>query len=350
MTGVKILFVIFIAFQSTGPSEAAAVPATQSSCDDCTQITELFMGMISKSDTQELLKTSLTALCQSVFREEAESLCLEKVEKNLPLVVSFLTRSSKPGQVCEVLGLCAAQADNREQELLTNHISDVAVLRGASHKGTSPEVQISPQCTFCIFIIKKLEDMLPKNRTEEAILKALEEVCDLLPEHYEEQCENFVDKYGKDVIEFLLSSAAPHTICTLLHLCLFEERPVIEETLPSDCDSCRMLAALTRSQLGTNTSNPQTSAFLESFCQQYPHAIPKCELFVQRYGPKLQKVLGKQGSTLHNCGKADLCVTVKEVELLGKNHCTWGNNYRCKDEKTAQECKSVEFCQKYVWK
>ncbi|KPP64756.1 hypothetical protein Z043_116870, partial [Scleropages formosus] len=277
-------------------------PQSQSSCDDCTQITELFMSMMSKRDAQELLKTSLTALCQVQSGEEARSPCLEKVEKNLPLVIHILTQSATPGQVCAVLGLCAAQAGDWEQELLTNEITDAGVPREAPPQGTNPEVEISPQCTFCVFIIKKLEEMLPKNRTEDAIIKALEEVCGLLPENYKEQCENFVDKYGKEVIEFLLSSAAPHTICTLLHLCLFEERPVIEETFPSDCDSCRTLAALTRAQLGTNSTESQTSAFLSSFCQQYPHAIPKCKVFIQRYGPTLQKVLGKQGSTLDSCG------------------------------------------------
>lgn len=52
------------------------------------------------------------------------------------------------------------------------------------------------------------------------------EVCDLLPESYKNQCDDFVAKYGKEIVEFLLSSAAPHTICTLLHLCLFEEQTV----------------------------------------------------------------------------------------------------------------------------
>lgn len=58
-------------------------------------------------------------------------------------------------------------------------------------------------------------------------MKIMEEICDLVPKSYTEQCEDFVAKYGTAIVEFLLSSAAPHTICTLLHLCLFEE-----QTLP----------------------------------------------------------------------------------------------------------------------
>uniref|UniRef100_A0A669CF90 Saposin B-type domain-containing protein n=1 Tax=Oreochromis niloticus TaxID=8128 RepID=A0A669CF90_ORENI len=81
-------------------------------------------------------------------------------------------------------------------------------------------------CTLCLFIIKKLESLLPKNMTEDAIKKVMGEVCNLMPEHYKDQCDDFINKYGVEIVEFLLSSAAPHTICTLLHLCLFNEQPV----------------------------------------------------------------------------------------------------------------------------
>lgn len=57
-------------------------------------------------------------------------------------------------------------------------------------------------------------------------MKLMKGVCDLVPQSYEEQCDDFVEKYGTQIVEFLLSSAAPHTICTLLHLCLFEEQAV----------------------------------------------------------------------------------------------------------------------------
>lgn len=147
----------------------------------------------------------------------------------------------------------------------------------------------------------------------------MDEVCDLLPSSYKDECENFVNKYGKDAVEFLLSYAAPHTICTLLHLCLFQESPVMSkrpshpslhpnlscllhicsgqlplnpsvllsqsffltlsrpavETIPSDCDTCRTLAALTRVQLGSNATETETSGFLGSVCLLYPQAVPK---------------------------------------------------------------------------
>lgn len=145
---------------------------------------------------------------------------------------------------------------------------------------------------------------------QDALKKLMAEVCDLVPESYTDQCNDFVDKYGVQIVEFLLSSAAPHTICSLLHLCLFNEKPVPgqwhvyhecicpyfvsksdlylklpqphqvnsdfpEVFFPSDCESCRILAVLSRLHLGLNSTEPQTSSFLQSVCVNHPNAIPK---------------------------------------------------------------------------
>lgn len=68
---------------------------------------------------------------------------------------------------------------------------------------------------------------------QDALIKLMGEVCDLMPESYKDQCDDFIAKYGTEIVEFLLSSAAPHTICTLLHLCLFEEQAVPGQSHPT---------------------------------------------------------------------------------------------------------------------
>lgn len=34
------------------------------------------------------------------------------------------------------------------------------------------------------------------------------------------QCDEFVDKYGNDIIKLLLEAVSPRLVCTALHLCL----------------------------------------------------------------------------------------------------------------------------------
>ncbi|KAG9354905.1 hypothetical protein JZ751_001618 [Albula glossodonta] len=259
MAALQFMLVVFLASGSAvlarvvmeptlAKSDGPEVPVTQDTCKDCTQILELFKDMISNSDTQEAIENSLDDLCKRLPGGQAQSSCMTQVKQYLPMVIHFLTGFIKPGEVCMVLGLCGTQSEGKEQELLTNHIASVAMSSLVPVRGTSPE---------------------------DAVVKLLDEVCTILPASFKDQCEDFINKYGKELIEFLLSSAAPHTICTLIHLCLVQELPFVETPPLSECDSCQTLAALSRVQLGSNITEQRTSSFLGSVCQMNPHAIPQ---------------------------------------------------------------------------
>lgn len=317
-------------------------------CTECSQILQLSTNMISSRDTKETVYETLHALCQHLPKEQASE-CESQVKTYLPKIVQQTPGHLKSVETCMVFGLCAAR---KEEELLTpsRHATDKEISSSARSTATSTNVDFNPACALCLFIIKKLENLLPKNMTEEALMKLMGDICNLVPHSYEDQCNDFVNKYGVQIVEFLLSSAAPHTICTLLHLCLFEEQPVPEVSFPSDCESCRTLVVLSRLHLGVNATETQTSSFLQSVCSSHPNAVPKCGAFIKIYGPELQKVLGNQLDVPHACERADLCIPSKIMEPLGKNRCTWGPSYWCKDLETAQKCGNQAFCEKYKWK
>ncbi|XP_040011411.1 surfactant protein Bb [Xiphias gladius] len=315
-------------------------------CSECSQIIQLSANMISSRDTKETVYETLHALCQRLPREQASE-CDSQVKTYLPKVLQQTPGHLKPGETCTTFGLCAA---HKEEELLKlpHHATNKDISSSTLGTAISSHEQFSPVCSLCLFIIKKLETLLPQNMTEDALMKLMEEVCDLVPQSYKDQCDDFISKYGVQIVEFLLSSAAPHTICTLLHLCVFKEQPLPEVFFPSDCESCRTLALLSRLHLGLNSTEAQTSSFLQSVCVHYPNAIPKCEAFTKIYGSRLQ-VLGDQMAVPHACERADLCIASKKSDPLGKNHCTWGPSYWCKDVETAHKCGNQAFCEKYIW-
>lgn len=46
-------------------------------------------------------------------------------------------------------------------------------------------------------------------------------------------------------------------------------------------------------------------------------------------------------------------VVTEKHFLVGENECTWGPSYWCTDEKTAEKCSSLDFCQRKqigMWK
>lgn len=278
---------------------------TKNMCAECTQIMELFFDMLSKPNTQELIKESLNELCRRLPGTKAANECMNKVEIYLPVVIKALLSFTvhKEGDICKVLGLCAVQPESKAPEMLHVSLEADGFIQAQPSTQTSPEVQITPQCTFCLFVIRKLEDMLPKERTEESIVKALETICNHLPDHYKDQCDSFLETYGKQILDFLLTSATPHTICALLHLCLMQERSAMVPYMPSDCQFCRTLVILTQIRIGQNATELQTSSALWKTCFLHPNALPGCELFVQRHGVTLTRILSKREAAVTTCQK-----------------------------------------------
>ncbi|KAK1806794.1 hypothetical protein P4O66_005281 [Electrophorus voltai] len=272
-------------------------------CNDCIRITELLLIMLSHQDTQKLIEESLKEICRGFSVAKVYVECMETVRKYLPSVIKgFLSFGSyREGEICIALQMCAVHPENNAPEVLTVGLEAAGVIQAQSSTGASQAVQITPQCTFCLFIIKKLEDMLPKERTEESVVKLLEKICDHLPQHYKEQCNNFLEKYGKQLIDLLLSTATPHAICMLLHLCLVQETPAIVPSLPSDCQSCKTLVILTQVHLGQNATDSQTSSMLQKICQSHTNALPGCKLFIQRHDVALVRILSKDKDALNAC-------------------------------------------------
>lgn len=331
---------------ATNQWDISKTSLTSDLCSECSKILELSIDMLSNNDTQESIFETLRFLCMRLPGSDARASCVSQLQKYLPEVLQYLIKHLKPGEICEVLGLCADISQTRLHE----HANSGSNVPGAQvDTKKDSEVEISPQCTFCIFLMKKLEDLVPKERTEDAVVKAMETVCDHLPGSYKDQCDEFVKKYGKEVVDFLLSSVAPHTICAFLHLCLFEETPKMEMPQPSDCQSCRTLAVLGRLYLGLNSTEYLTSSFLQSVCLHYPNAIPKCEVYTRVHGSKLRRVLENQIKGSEACERVGMCTAVKEHTPLGKDPCTRGPRYLCRDIETAQACRSVAFCKKFMW-
>ncbi|XP_077571732.1 prosaposin-like isoform X2 [Stigmatopora nigra] len=310
-------------------------------CLECRKTIQFSTNLIPSKDTKELMYESLHALCQHLA-DKQQLECDSQLKIFLPQLLLQAFDEKKAEATCSVFGLCASQ--NRMDALPIPHHNPDKDMPAV----TNTHDQFNPTCTLCLYIIKKIENLLPENTTEEALKKIMGDVCNLLPESYKEECDDFIAKYGVEIVEFLLTSAAPHTICTLLHVCWFRDSPAPGVTSVSDCESCRTLAVLSRLQLGANATKSQTSFFLHSLCDLHPNAIPKCEAFTKIYGERLQQVLEQQVDRKDICERADLCTP--KPELVGSNPCTWGPSYWCKDINTAQKCGNMAFCMKHIWK
>ncbi|XP_058472955.1 prosaposin isoform X1 [Solea solea] len=201
---------------ATGTSDESVFQATKQTgdvCQDCTQIFELLADLLSNTDIETKMIEGIDRVCDLLpGPSTAAKFCREEVEKMLPLAIAFITSAVKPEEACKIMGLC--QSCDKQEKMLSYFVKEA--LQAAV---TSDNKQPTTHCSFCVFLLKTLEDLLPKERTEALVMKLLEEICKIMPAPYQDQCEDIINKVTKTVLDAILSFATPKTICTLLHLC-----------------------------------------------------------------------------------------------------------------------------------
>ncbi|XP_034048747.1 prosaposin [Thalassophryne amazonica] len=187
-------------------------------CQDCTEIVKLIDDLLSNADFQKKVINDVDHLCDLLPPSVAKA-CKDEVEKILPLVMNVISQFLQPDEICKIIGLCGSTGEN----LLSPHLKEAlkAVRR-------LEKVHATGQCTICIFLIKTLEDMLPKERTESALIELVQKICVILPEAYRNECETIIGKFGKTVLDEILHYASPRALCSLMHMCMTQEEPPLD--------------------------------------------------------------------------------------------------------------------------
>lgn len=197
-----------------------SVRANGDVCQDCTQIFGLLADMFSNADLQKKIMDGIESLCAHLPGPTAK-ICKEEVEKMLPVAINLLATVIKPAEVCKILGLCGSCG---KQEKMLSYFAKEALQVAV----TSRDGQSTTECSFCMFLIKTLEDLMPKQRTEDALIMLLDEICHILPHSYRDQCEAVIGKFTRPVLDAILSYATPQAICALIHMCKGQEAPLVD--------------------------------------------------------------------------------------------------------------------------
>ncbi|XP_061590229.1 prosaposin [Cololabis saira] len=207
-------------FDIRGLQSAQEALNTGDVCKDCTQIFELLIDLLSNTDLEKKIMDDIDSLCAHLPGPAAK-VCKEEVDKMIPVAISFMTGVAKPAEICKIIGLCNSCGNH--EKMLSYFIKEALQAAVTVDNGLPTK-----QCAFCIFLFKTLEDLLPKERTEGAVIKLVEEICHLLPSSYRAQCDAVVDKVGKTVLDAILGYATPQAICALIHMCKGQEALVVD--------------------------------------------------------------------------------------------------------------------------
>ncbi|XP_067857396.1 prosaposin-like [Heptranchias perlo] len=330
-------------------------------CDVCKKFLGHIADMVKDKSVQDAVKEALHDGCKLIPVKKLADQCNDYVDSYLPIILQFLEDKLHPDVVCAALGLCKSLQPIQAQEVLSNSIPEdkpsVAhyvpsrIYSASQVHHQEPLADDMPQCTLCLLIVKKLAELLPKEKTESAIIKLLDQICAHLPDKYSTECQSFVEKYGTAALDLLFQKIGPEAVCTMLHLCFGNEPkssvPLYELMTGISCGTCEDIVRHLRSAQNNGT---EVTVLLVKSCNSLSGTSRfVCEDFVHSYKPQLISLLQKSQEKKDVCAELDICVRKRKVNLLGVDECTWGPSHWCKDLETATRCHAVEHCEKHMW-
>lgn len=75
------------------------------------------------------------------------------------------------------------------------------------------------ECTVCKYIMQYLEKAMGSRKSKDEIEHLVHNVCNHLPKHMADKCNNFVNEYAEIVIELLTQEVSPKEVCTIVDIC-----------------------------------------------------------------------------------------------------------------------------------
>ncbi|XP_074856360.1 prosaposin isoform X2 [Carettochelys insculpta] len=322
-------------------------------CEDCVKLI---------TDVQEAVRTNSSFVNSLIehAKQECErlgpgtaDLCKDYISQYSDLAIQMMMHM-QPKDICATIGLCPSLKSVPFQTLVPAKVMPEVKMEAVEVQKNQVQSENSV-CEICEIVVKEVTSLLESNRTEEEIMYGIEKLCSVFPQSVKEQCKDFVDIYGKAVIEMLLDATNPEAVCIMLKCCS-SQRPSHEVKIAPEqlqagdfCDVCKMAIAYLEKQLEKNATKAEIEAALEKVCSFLPKSVSdQCVQFVEQYEPALVTILMEIMDPNFVCSKLGVCVLSKP-HLLGSEECVWGPGYWCKNMETAAQCNAVEHCKYHVW-
>ncbi|XP_068207263.1 prosaposin [Palaemon carinicauda] len=334
-------------------------------CDFCEAIVQHWRDVLTSNTTEEEFKQILDGLCHQTGKFSKN--CIALVDEYYFEIYNFLMSEVQPKEICEAVGLCGfnsvfkkdypiwtlldsihevippsdilpAVRVNSEGRHMTgmdeaaiNEFKDevelprVKLSKGGIHIVSAGKTGVigSPlgkgnvgddnMCVMCEFAVHFLQNMLEQKSTRTEIEEAVDQLCDMMPHSIAEECEDYVDAYGDQVIELLAQEMDPKQICPILHLCPSEQQ--LEEASGAyvekedvTCVMCEYAMTQLEDILQDHKTEDNIRNALDTLCSYLPKSVKdECQVFVDTYTDQIIHLLINDLSPDEVCVQLGLC-------------------------------------------
>ncbi|KAK4471577.1 hypothetical protein MN116_004992 [Schistosoma mekongi] len=322
-------------------------------CPNCLSVLNQFKTGVKNPTTQKALKKLLDdKVCTNMGFFAAA--CRDAIEYNFGQIIDALMQVD-PKDICNLFEMCTG---------------DDIDLPNSEIAASSTSQDFPGFCQLCVLVTKKIFDLTVANRTEAAIVLALETVCEYLPSDYDSQCENIVEKYGAKIVNAILEGTAPDLLCASIGLCasplsstqknqvlpsrlLINNHVETTATLSSGIDSCltcKFFVETIYGQLQNNKTEDELKHLIRNACSILPSGyVDRCSELIDRYFDDVIKLIENEYTPEQICQMIALCQSIPMWSLSEQNPCLLGSTYWCRDYSTAKMCNAVNYCSSTGW-
>lgn len=270
-------------------------------CDVCKLVMTYLRTVVDGNTTEEEAKSMVEKLCSSVPGSLSDE-CNQMVDEFFPLIWKLLQSYVDDDEICQEINLCG-------------NTTEVAVVQAQNlRRAQLSKAEVGGLfCTVCELIMKEVASLVDANSTKQEIIDALDKACTILPSSLNGDCNQFVKKYGSEIIDLILSGTAAKLVCSALGLCVLEPHVPQPEQLvlgadAAECEVCETVLGLAKTLIGSKYAEDEMDKVLEDVCKVVPSGIRnECKTFIEAYGPQLIQLLDKAIDPQTICTEIKLC-------------------------------------------
>jgi saposin len=242
-------------------------------CEVCELVADFLKIYLQTNSSEEKLEAAVERLCNDL---PSNKTCLVFVDEYFPLMWKLVQENTDTKDICKQVKVCSNvdSFDVHLQEPLD-------------------------KCTACTDAAKVLKPLMASNATGNAVLQAMDILCNYIAPDYPGSCRGTWDTYLPIVWQLIHKEIEDQQLCVKLTFCNSSSSSEIQPHKPTFdpllCKACELVVEDFKPVINSKSTLPKIKKVAKSFCPDIPTPYSwDCNTFVEEYIPLLYEIFLKQ--------------------------------------------------------
>ncbi|VUZ51665.1 unnamed protein product [Hymenolepis diminuta] len=161
-------------------------------------------------------------------------------------------------------------------------------------------------CPICEKMFEKVFALIMNNRSEAAIVWALEEVCYILPSETRHKCLDFFEECSDFIVHEIIEGTTPKLLCMSIGICNTFGVPQVP-VQNSECQLCKTIVDIIYQNIEENATKEEIIKEFDNVCSHLPYVRDQCKLLVDKYASQVIDMLVQGMPAGEVCQKLGFC-------------------------------------------